>query len=763
MLSGEAGHVTYEVRVPGMLVSDTTINGSTYRQLRFPGEGVLGYESLPELPAVSRITGHAPDAQVSIQAQYLDSVILGGYLVFPAQPVWTWTYPPALPPAFAINSAFYQTNASYPQAREYLDTLGIWRDLGVHVTALVPFRYNPAAGELVAYTRIVMTVTFQGGASLPPAVARSRHQSYQPVVANFDCLGIGIDESGLKDRFIIVLGDNSPELRDAIEPLRVWKTLRGLEVYTPAVGVDFPAEQYQIRDYLAQHYSPLWETAVLLVGDNNTIPAPDDWGVRNSNLPDSVVPPRFPTKMGSNTWYALVAHTPADTWPTENILVGRLASTDPDIVEGYVKKVMRYERYIDVGWVKRDILFVIDARNPPRGARVYKETLLRNLRGILPGGITVQVADGGVHDYRRVFECLEAGGGVGTVNFLGHGDIRYLSWRPDGGEYWSIAEAGALRNRARTPVVYSMSCGNGFIRDRYGPLEGLAEAWTENPHGGAIGVAAVSAMGMGFPTIWQDGCLSENPYYNLPPSRDRLWVGENFMEGKLWARMQNIQPRNKWQNQYAYLALHWLGDPTVNAWSCDRGPLQLEFSPGFMMRNTPTTIQAVVRDAQGAPVSRAWVGLYKEGVTEPELLCSGPTDQAGDVVFRHITVPTAGTILVSAFKDWYRVAEGHITVGPPEGDGGSQEDDYESGALVPKDLTLSALPLQARGIRVAALAPRPAALTMSVFDASGRALAPTRNVDLSPGSQVLDLSGLLGLTDVAPGVYFLRYCATVVR
>lgn len=767
MVSGDAGHVIYEVIVPGMLVSDTTINGSTYRQLRFPGEGALCDESLPELPAVSRITGHAPDAQVTIQAQFSDSVVLSDYLVFPAQPAWTWTYPPAPPPPFAIDSAFYQTNASYPQAREYLDTLGTWRDLGIHVTAVVPFRYNPTSRELVAYTRIILTVTFQGGDGLPPVVARSRHQSYQRVVANFDNIGIGIDESGFRDHFIIVLGDNSPELRDAIEPLRVWKTLRGLEVYTPAVGADFPSEQYQIRDYFAQHYSPLWETAVLLVGDDNTIPAPDDWPTRNRQI-DSMLrrhgmqfPSEYPTKMGSNTWYGLVAWTPEDTWPTEDILVGRLASANPDTVSGYVEKVMRYERYVDAEWVKQDLLFVIDQfSRQAGGGRDYKLQTL----GSMPQGLNIAIADGRLHGNDRIAECLEGGSGVGTVNFLGHGGIGGVHWsRYDG--YWAKADAYGLGNLAQPPIVYSMSCGNGFIRSKNGPTEGLAEAWTENPHGGAIGVAAISALGLGDQTIVQDQELNLWPYddANLPPLRDRLWTGESFTEAKVIARRYWVSPIVKWCGQYFYYSIHWLGDPTVNVWSCDLGPLQLEFSPQFMMRDTPTTIQAVVTDAQSAPVERAWVGLYKEGLSEPELLCSGPTGQDGEVVFRHISVPTAGTILVSAFKDWFRVAEGHINVGPPEGEGGGQGDGKAPVALEPEDLRLSALPLQTGGIRVTALVPRPATLTTTVFDASGRAVAATRSVELTPGSQVLDLSGLLGLTGVTPGVYFLRYAAEEAR
>ncbi|MBM3315217.1 hypothetical protein FJY71_05165 [candidate division WOR-3 bacterium] len=51
VVSGDANHVAYDIRVHGMLVSDTVIEGEAYRRLSFPGEGVLGEESLPELPS----------------------------------------------------------------------------------------------------------------------------------------------------------------------------------------------------------------------------------------------------------------------------------------------------------------------------------------------------------------------------------------------------------------------------------------------------------------------------------------------------------------------------------------------------------------------------------------------------------------------------------------------------------------------------------------------------------------------------------------
>ncbi len=749
IVDGDPNHVVYDIKIHGVLVSDTLVEGDVYHRLSFPDEGALGDEGLPELPFVTRIVGYAPDAQTSITAQCEGEVVLLDYLVYPAQPGVTLTYPPSPPPPFKIDSEFYASDTTYPEKPQFLDQLGVWRDLRTDLAGVVPFCYIPGARKLVVYTRIILKVTFgganelpsgeielpPGGSGFPPTVAKSRHDAYTNVVSNFEYLGIGID-FGHKDHFIIVLGDNSQELKDAIEPLRIWKTLRGLEVYTPVVGVDFPSEQYQIRNYLAEHYSPNWETAVLLVGDNNTIPAPDDWPTRCPVRPDP--PAEYPMKMGSNTWYGCVRGN--DSY--EDILVGRLASTHPDTVSGYVEKVMHYERYIDEQWMKDSLLFVIDAWE-------FREPKLWVL-GEMPSELGIRVADGAnlQHSNDTIVEYLEGNGGVGAVNFFGHGGIWGLRWGP---RSWATDDAYGLNNRTWPPIVYSMSCGNGFIRERLGETEGLAEAWIENPHGGAVGVAANTAIGLGNPTANLDWRLNVGAY-ELTPNRDRLWVGENFQEAKMLVRRRY----SDWQGPYSYCALHWMGDPTVNVWTQYLGDLQLDVSPEVMPREIPTTIQATVLDFQGAPVERAWVGLYKTGISEPELLCSAPTDPNGEVIFRSVMVPSVGTILVSAFKDWYRPAEGHILVHHSDG-GGTHESYDEADAPVSGVPRLSMRPVQVGDVRVIAQAPRPTELSMSLYDASGRALATVRNVKLNCGNQTIDFSRLCGLGDLATGSYFLRY------
>lgn len=251
------------------------------------------------------------------------------------------------------------------------------------------------------------------------------------------------------------------------------------------------------------------------------------------------------------------------------------------------------------------------------------------------------------------------------------------------------------------------------------------------------------------------------PYWeweNLPPYRDRYWVGENFQEAKVRARQDR-----SWAAMYGYLALHWLGDPTVNVWSCFRGGLQLEFTPRSIPRETPTTIQATVLDAQGSPVSRAWVGLYQENPAnplEPGLLQSGATDNGGVVTFPAVYAPYEGLLLVTAFKDWYRPAEGYILVGRggDRAEGGAQEGaGYFGAETAPVGLSLR--PVQTGEVRMTASASRPTALEMTLYDASGRALGPARHVQLDRGVHSLSLSGPCATGVLSPGVYFIRYSA----
>lgn len=225
ILSADVNHVFYDIQVHGMLVSDTVVEGVTYQRLSFPGEGALSDEGLPELPYVCRYVGYAPNATTVLAAGYLDEVELWNYQVFPAQPVNPWTYPPWPLPEFALDSATYASEGPFPDypLEFLLDTLGVWRDLELAQVGVIPFHYYPAEGRLVVHTHVILVVSFAGGEGLPPEVAESRYHAYTSLVPNFPGLGISAMPHGvIKDKLVIVLGDNSPELRAAIEPLRVW-------------------------------------------------------------------------------------------------------------------------------------------------------------------------------------------------------------------------------------------------------------------------------------------------------------------------------------------------------------------------------------------------------------------------------------------------------------------------------------------------------------------------------------------------------------
>lgn len=161
--------VTLDITVHGMLVMDTVVAGVSYHVLAFPGEGAMSDVGFPQLPQVTRLVGHAPEAAVSVDVSCDDTLVLGGYNVYPAQePV----FEPGCSPSFDVNQALYSRDAWFPDPSESAPAvnLGVWRDLSVVVAVARPVVFNPVRQQLRVFRSLTVTFGFAGGAPLPSAV-----------------------------------------------------------------------------------------------------------------------------------------------------------------------------------------------------------------------------------------------------------------------------------------------------------------------------------------------------------------------------------------------------------------------------------------------------------------------------------------------------------------------------------------------------------------------------------------------------------------
>jgi hypothetical protein len=109
------------------------------------------------------------------------------------------------------------------------------------------------------------------------------------------------------------------------------------------------------------------------------------------------------------------------------------------------------------------------------------------LAGLLPASVTVSTIYQGQDPGAAGNFVAAFNSGVGLVDFSGHGSSEI--WK---GGLFDTAAALLLANAAKTPLVISMTCMNGYFQDVWS--DSLAEALLKAPGGGAVGVWASSTL-----------------------------------------------------------------------------------------------------------------------------------------------------------------------------------------------------------------------------------------------------------------------------
>jgi gingipain R len=166
-----------------------------------------------------------------------------------------------------------------------------------------------------------------------------------------------------------------------------------------------------------------------------------------------------------------------------DILVSRLPARNASEARVMIDRVIRYERDVQAGaaWCGRAAGIASDEGTPPD----YERAELLRDRLLAAGLDQVDRVYQGLGGDRPAIAASLAGG-VGLVNYLGHGSS--TSWLS---VPFDNADVHALTNTAAWPWIIDVSCSNGdFSLD-----ECFAEAWLRANHGGqpAGAVAMISA------------------------------------------------------------------------------------------------------------------------------------------------------------------------------------------------------------------------------------------------------------------------------
>jgi hypothetical protein len=720
VISGTSGYVQFQIMVHGMFVDDTVVGGTTFQILSLPGEGTMSELGWPQLPQVTRLIGFAPGAEPTSQYEFGDSLSLEGYYVFPAQIPQTDSYPAQAGP-FVLDSGAYRANEYYPALDDVAATheLGIWRDLGAAVAVVRPFHFNPAQRKLVVYRTLTVTYTFEGGSALPAAVALPCYQAYAGSLLNFSYLGISPGgEPPL--RFMIVLGEDTPALRQAVEPLRVWKCMQGYEAQVHCVGSEIPRDANAIKAWIASRYNPgSYQLFILFVGDHDLIPSPGGW----------LIPPPRTDSIYSDHWYACVAGDD----DIADVDLGRISSSDPEVVSVVIQKEMRYERSTGPNWKNTRVLVVSNYLNSEYEA--CKERIAVRLEDMGISCHRQHGSDPGVTN-ATLMDKINSGGCYGTLNYRGHGLQQSWELWNTYNEYFQNGDILQLTNSDWLPLVYEICCCCGNIHPAQGGDEGHSETWVEHAGGGGV-----AAWGATRPSATSPNHVLDESLCTIPFTRQTTYTNVVMNAAKL--EMLREFP-NAWghANNQMY---HLNGDPSLHVWMADSGGLDLTFSPQEIYPWRPYYIDAhVARRSGGQPVRSAAVGVYKQD----DILGSARTNANGDAQI-YVYAHSGGTIQIEASKPLFHGDEGIIIVNS-EGPQGSE-------ANVPREFSLWVPPVAKGELRIRAEIPRPAGLRLTVCDATGRVVASVSTPELSTGSHWIGLVQPVAGRELVPGSYFVRY------
>ncbi len=194
-----------------------------------------------------------------------------------------------------------------------------------------------------------------------------------------------------------------------------------------------------------------------------------------------------PTKLVATA----LLETASDDWFVDwdgdgapKLAVGRLPVRTTAEADTVVSKLIQYAEASAGKWAQEALLVSDD---PDSFDFAAANTAVKTL---LPDEITVDELIIGQSDVATARSTLldHLNAGKLLVNYVGHGSVEV--WANEA--VLTSADAQALTNGERLPVVVSMNCLNGFFHDLY--TESLAEALLKAEHGGAVAVWASSGL-----------------------------------------------------------------------------------------------------------------------------------------------------------------------------------------------------------------------------------------------------------------------------
>ena len=315
------------------------------------------------------------------------------------------------------------------------------------------------------------------------------------------------------DTMIVI---SAGEYKDALEPFIEWKNRRGivisLFVYPDETGGE---GNTQLQQFIQDLYDSLHLTYILLVGDNEDIPALKGGG----GLSD----PSFTFLAGDDNFL--------------DACIGRFSVETLEQAEIIVQKILRYEMTPDItgAWYQKATGIASNEGNPTDAE--WMDTLRDTLLAYGYAHVD-QIYD---PDAKKEDVFLALNEGRSWVTYMGHGSKTAFATT-----LFYASDVDSLENTDMPPVIVSMGSNNGDFDSGLCLAEAFLRAGTKQESKGAIAFYGISVS-----TPW----VPFGPFFKI--------IIENLTKRK-YLCLGNIMVNslNTWNVFIVSQIMHIFGDPS---------------------------------------------------------------------------------------------------------------------------------------------------------------------------------------------------------
>ena len=271
-------HISYNLGQ--MTLSQLSYRGEEMSEISLSAITLPNNAGCPNLPVESRLLAIPQGATATLNVVHVETEILKNVNIAPALRIQSENEEPDM--NYVKDMSVYGKNALYPAEPFELGSSYI-RGIDAVVVSISPFQYNPVTKELVVYTNIELSVTFEGGNG-HFGDDRLRSPYWDPILAtelmNYDQLPV-IDYEARMQQWLrdgadgaeyLIITPNNDAWAPYANQLKDYRTRQGIitEVYRldemPANSTD------QLKSWFHNAYNT-WEiapVAVCLLGDHGT-------------------------------------------------------------------------------------------------------------------------------------------------------------------------------------------------------------------------------------------------------------------------------------------------------------------------------------------------------------------------------------------------------------------------------------------------------------------------------------------------------------